>query len=380
VSGFVLFNLNLLSAEYFVVARGYGLALAFEMLSLYLFVRAYEQAGHGHLARDLYLSVGAGALAVLSNFAWVNYYLPLLLACGWLLLTDGSLRRISRRQIGATLALVTGSGLFLSYIVAKLWKLQQDRQLFFGGHDSFVSDTIHSLVRCSLYSALDSPAAVTVISAILIGLFALALPLAVRQLWFWKREATFGLLVLLLAGAVALPILEHRFFETLFPLNRAALYYLPLYAAVLVYALSLLRGVPSESWRSILAPILAAATAVAVGWPFCRGFTEGGSCVWLVDRHNHNREVLELIERDRAERSLTRKVKLRASWRMVPSLDFYRKTRKYTWLTRVIPGPIPDPDYIYAFEGKLGTTDGIRLASYPDLHTVLVRANPAERR
>jgi hypothetical protein len=90
------------------------------------------------------------------------------------------------------------------------------------------------------------------------------------------RRALLGLLVLLLAGAVALPILEHRLFETLFPIERAALYYLPLYAAVLVYALSLLRGVPSESWRSVLIPILAAATAVAVGWSFCRGYRMSG--------------------------------------------------------------------------------------------------------
>jgi 4-amino-4-deoxy-L-arabinose transferase-like glycosyltransferase len=379
VLGFVLLNLNLLVVEYFVVARGYGLALAFEMLSLFLFLRACEQAGQRHFARDLYLAVAAGSLAVLSNFAWTNYYLPLLVICGWLLVTGGSLRRLSRRHIGTALGLVAGGGLFLWYVVARLLKLQRDRQLYWGGHDGFVSDTIHSLVRCSLYSIPDSSAVVSRISAILIGLFALLLPLAVRQLWFSKREATFGLLVLLLAGAVALPMVEHRLFETLFPIERAALYYLPLYAAALVYAVGLLRTAPTESSRRMLAPILAASTAIAVGWYFCRGFTERSACAWLVDIHN--REVLDLIERDRAEQSPSRMVKLRASWMMEPSLNFYRTTRKYTWLTPVIRKPIPDPDYIYTFEADLKAADrGIRLASYPDLHTVLLRVTPAEQR
>jgi Dolichyl-phosphate-mannose-protein mannosyltransferase len=378
--GFVLFNLNLLMIEYFTMARGYGLALAFEMVGLYLFVRAYERVDQRHLARDLSLAVAAGSLAVLSNYAWVNYYLPLLVAVVWLLLTDGSLRRVSRRHIGTALTIIAAGGLFLSYILSKLLKLQRDRQLFLGGHNSFVSDTIPSLVHCALFSTIDSPGAVRVVSGILIGLFVLVLPLAVYQ-WFSKGEATLGLLVLLLAAAVALPILEHRFFGALFPIERAALYYLPLYAVVLVYAFNVLGGVPSASWTRVLGPTLAAATAVVVGWSFLGGFRERSPCAWWVDTHNHNREVLELIERDRANRSPDApKVKVRANWRMVPSLDFYRKTRNYTWLARVAPGPIPNPDYIYNFETNLGTAGTTRLASYRDIGMVLLRVDSAARR
>src|SRR5262249_13955673 len=156
-------------------------------------------------------------------------------------------------------------------ILAKLFTLQRDGALYWGGHDGFVSDTVYGLVRCSLYSALSSAALVWAISVLLVGGFAMLLPLAIRQLWAGEQEATFGLLVLLLAGAMALPILEHRFSGTLFPMERAALYYLPLCGTVIVYAFRVLQDAPSKSWRSILAPILATATAVAVGWTFCRG-------------------------------------------------------------------------------------------------------------
>ncbi len=380
VLGFVLLTLNLFLAEYFFAARGYGLALAFELLSLYLFVRGYEETRHR--TRDLYLAVVAGSLSVLSHFAFLNYYLPLVLACGWVLLTDASLRRISRGRIGATLVLCAGSGLFLSYVLTKLLKLQRDRQLYFGGRDGFVDDTVYSLVHCSLRSTMGSTAAVKAISATVVAMFVLLLALGIRQVVAGKREATCGVLVLLLAAAVALPIVEHLVFGALFPIERAALYYLPLYAIAVVCGLGLLRGGPTGKWRSIVTTLAVTATAVAVGWQFGRGFVERSSCAWRVD--SHNREVLDLIARDRARSSPAGTVTLRASRLMEPSLNFYRLTRNYTWLRPVTRKPISrsDTDYIYTFEADLDSlsVDGdTRLASYPDLGTVLLRVDHADR-
>ncbi len=379
VAGFVLLNLSLLLLEYFVVARGYGLAVALQMSSIYLFVRGCEDARRGHLARDLYLSVVAGSLAVLANFSFLNYYLPLLLACGWILLTDASLRRVSRTRIGSTLVLAAGSGLFLYYVLGKLFNLQRGGHLYFGGHDGFIADTLHSLVRCSLGSAMSSPAVVNGISLILIGVCVLLLALGLRQLGSRTEAVTFGMLGLLLAAAVALAIMAHQFFDALFPIERTGLYYVPLYGVVLTYGLDALRR---AGWgRRFAAPLLATAIAVAVGWSFVAGFAKRSSCGWLVD--SHNRQVLALIERDRAARSPTEAVKLRASWMMEPSMNFYRLTRNYTWLVPVIRKPIPDPDYIYTFESDLDssfTDRGTILASYPDIGTVLLRMKPVERR
>jgi esterase/lipase superfamily enzyme len=66
---------------------------------------------------------------------------------------------------------------------------------------------------------------------------------------------------------------------------------------------------------------------------------------------------------------------------MEPSLNFYRITRTYSWLVPVTRKPISDPDYIYTFERELGPADsGVVLASYPDLHTVLLRTSHADGR
>jgi hypothetical protein len=376
LAGFALLNLNLFVNEYFFVARGYGLALAFECVSLYLLVRAYEDRQQPGLEWGVYFSIAAGALAVLANFAFLNFFLALVLVGTWLLLTEGSLRRFSRRHLAATLALLVVTGLFLKVVLSHLFKLQRIGQLYLGGRDGFVADTLQSLMRCMLPASMYSPAVSRTASGILVALFLLLLVLGLRQLIVSPRQATLGVLALILGLAAGLPMLEHRLFGTLFPVERGGLSYVPLYAFTLLSAFSAMRSDPGRAWGKYVIPTLTTSMAVFLGWYFARGFGERSSCAWWED--GHNREVLERISRDRAQRSPAHSVRLRATWVLEPSLNFYRVTRGYSWLMPITREPLTraDADYIYAYERELDTLTGdrdTRLASYPDIHTVLLR-------
>jgi uncharacterized membrane protein len=371
VLGFVVLNLNLLVIEYFAVARGYGLALAFQLFSLFLLVRGCEEPAHRR--RDLILSVAAGCLAVASNFAWVYYHVPLLAAAIWLLARDDRASAIGRRRFVLPAVLVTANAAFLSFILGRLLRLKRDQELFFGGQDGFISDTVRSLVRCSLSATMNQPAVVTTTATILVGSFLLVLLLAAdprRR----KERLTLGLLVILLILAIVLPILGHRLLGALLPIERAALFYLPLYALVLMHALDAFRAGRDGSARQAAVLCVTAVAVVAAGWSFFGGLKEHSSCTWWVDTRNYNREVVELIQRDRAARWPTRPVSLRVNWRLEPSLYYYRKTRRYTWL-KITAGPTPNPDYLYVLAAGIGTAGTTTLASYPDIGMVLLRAN-----
>ncbi len=145
LAGFVILNLNLLALDFFCLARGYGLALAFQMASLLLLVRAFER--QRTFRTDVGLAVLAGSLAVLANFAFLNYYLPLLLAGGWLLLTDASHRRFRRDGLPAAAALLGASGVFVAAVLFRMIQLQRHGELYFGGTTSFFQDTVIGLVR-----------------------------------------------------------------------------------------------------------------------------------------------------------------------------------------------------------------------------------------
>jgi hypothetical protein len=380
IAGFVMLNLNPFLLDFFFLARGYGLALAFLMLSLYLLVRAFEQKQQQGFEKYLYLSVSAGSLAVLANFAFLNYYLPLLLASAWLLLSDASLRRFSRSCIPEAMALFSASSIFLAVILFKVFHLQQLGELYFGGHVGFINDTVNSLVRGSLYSSSYSHATDKAVSAILIGLFVVLLLFGLYLFLLRKEVPLFGLLLLVLASAAALPILQHRLFHTLFPIDRSALYYLPLYAVVLLCAFHVLIRLSSGYWKKIVL-ILPAIIAMALSWHFYRSFNAHIAYTWQYDAHND--EILEIINRDRERNFPGRAVSLGNSWMMGPSLNFYRVTRNYTWLAPITPEPISSyhyNDYIYAFLSEieeLPLDSRIRLAFYPDTQTVLLRVNHA---
>jgi hypothetical protein len=80
-------------------------------------------------------------------------------------------------------------------------------------------------------------------------------------------------------------------------------------------------------------------------------------------------------------------VNLHSDRLLEPSLNFYRVTRKYTWLKPVprLKRPSPDApappitgedaDYVYIYEHDLADLEieHVRLASYPDIGTVLLR-------
>ena len=379
LAGFVLFNLNPFLLDFFTLARGYGLASAFTALSLYLLARTFEAKKRGaDFVRVVFLTAACGALAVLSNYAFLNFFLPLMLACAWLLLTDTMLRRFERGRLTAAAALFVACGGFLSFVLSELFRLRRIGALYAGGHEGFVADTVISLARASLYSVSYTHVTERVVSAFVVVLFA-ALVLLGLGLFVSRREVTlFVLLLLMLASAVTLPLAQNRILGTLFPLDRAALFYLPLYAAVLLSAANMLWRLSSRRWARAAALVLPVVLAALLLWHFQRSFNTHLCYLWWYDAHD--KEVIQLIERDHGQHFTGRVVRLANSWMMEPSLNFYRHTRNLTWLEPVSRKPPAEAGghYVYAFASDvkgLAENGYSVLATYPDTQTVLLRAN-----
>ncbi|HOB52586.1 MAG TPA: hypothetical protein PK176_09550 [Acidobacteriota bacterium] len=378
LAGFVILNLNLLALDFFCLARGYGLALAFQMTSLLLLARACERRRQPAFRTDVVLAVLAGSLAVLANFAFLNYHLPLLLASAWLLLTDASLRRFQREGLPAAVALLGASGVFVGAVLFRMLQLQRLGELYFGGNTGFVPDTVIGLVRSARYAYTASPAIETTAAAMIIGtVVALAL-LGAYPCFRRRKVPLFALPAALLTAAVLLPVLQHLVFQTLYPKERTALFYLPLFATALIAAVDWLTRRPDRRWPGALGLALIAGFAAVLGWQFARSFDPHTCYTWRYDAHND--AVLRRIDQDRRIHRPDRIVRLGINWMMEPSLNFYRVTRGYDWLAPVTRTGIDsgDYDYIYAFAPEVRAGDRDRhtwLAAFPDTQTMLVRVD-----
>ena len=326
VAGFVLLAMNPFVLDFFALARGYGLAMAFLLASLYLLLR-------GSLRRCL----AAGALAVLASLAFVNAFIPIAAVVLWLLVRQNRVREAW--FAGAACAA------FLLVIGLEVLRLADGGRLYFGGERGFIDDTLFSLVRATLYvpSSSEGVLAFVVIAAF----FALA----------FRRTPMF----VILCGAVLLTLVEHFVAGTRFPLERVALYYIPLFALALIFAM---RG------KSAIA---ISAVIVCLGvWHFARTFDVHTNRTWPYDAHNN--ELLEQIDRDRGGRN----VRAGVSWQLEPSLNFYRITRNYTWLAPLTRHAIDGTeDYVYAFAPDVPRGRWLVLARYPDTGTIFVKSKRA---
>ena len=232
ITGFILLNLNPLALNYFAVARGYGLALAFQSASLYFLAAAHQEAAHrlpgahtsdgsarrpsgrlgsalamavafaagvaltalmrlfipqagltafvaaaalvpfaascatamvgrarndgsGHtnshkaisLERRLYLSLGAAALALVSNYSFLNYYVPLLCVGSWMLADAAPIVGARAERVAARLAVYFAAGALACAVLVALFSLQRAGELYLGGTTGFMNDTVYDLVR-----------------------------------------------------------------------------------------------------------------------------------------------------------------------------------------------------------------------------------------
>lgn len=182
----VLLLANPFLLDFFALARGYGLAIAFVTLSAATYV-SYLQSGR---SRRYHFALGAALMAVLSNAATLYYALSLVLMHNIITLNEstktskswGDVARWMARSNAAT-AIVFGIGLAVLYEpLRRLAGVHID----VGGDTGLWHDTVMSLVQSTAYGrgGLWLPSALRVaVVAGLVGVAAYWLTACVRSGW-----------------------------------------------------------------------------------------------------------------------------------------------------------------------------------------------------
>jgi hypothetical protein len=241
----VLITLGLLSnaflLDFFGVARGYGLAVGFTVLSLSFLLQASMASAPGEaLARrraiaSVWLAVGAA----LSNMGFLYFYLALLPAVLWVGWS-------SRFRVHACVSIL----LLGIFYIGRVRVIRAADELYFGGTTGFVHDTIGSIVRASFYDWAVPDRVVQLISGMLV-LVALSL-----AYWSYRRRirAAFGLSMLGMVVA-ALSIAARMLGDVRYPIERTALYLVPVIILTIgaVAAWSRPRWVRLVLWGVLLA-------------------------------------------------------------------------------------------------------------------------------
>ena len=207
--------------EYFSLARGYGLSMAFLTASVYYLLRAATTNNLGYYLGVIFMST----LATISNYTLVITQLIILSLLALFFLRPGR-KNGKRKWILPAFYFLMGV-MPLALVVMVLKGLQSQEMLYYGKEGSFWQDTVNSLFDLVLIYPSS-------FWKIFLSSWLLIITVGLPLLHFRKRLKDIlsmpeTIFFILLAGNAAAHGILNSFFGVKLPLWRTGLFYLPIF-------------------------------------------------------------------------------------------------------------------------------------------------------
>lgn len=318
----LLFNPFIL--DFFGLARGYGLGIAFFTASVYYFLAFFQQK---QSVKNMVWLVATSVCCVYANYAFLTAILALhgaaLLA--WL-------RAHREKPLQLLLFYVIEILLFVPAILNILY-LSEKNELYVGGDRDVFHDTLKSIISFS-FSYGEDPYGITAIASIVLAV-------AFIGGFFFFKSRIFNWMKLIIFFLLLIPTVLHAAIGMKFPKDRAAVYWMVMAGFFLMFAtdtiLKKLRthragGSPSKWRKALLVPILIFAFADILQLAnFVPNFNCTYTIIWSYDADV--KAAINLVE---GKVPTGKKISIGCSWLVEPPLNYYRETRKLDWFP-----PIP---------------------------------------
>ena len=230
VSAFAVLNLNAWMLDFFALSRGYGLGIAFTLVSVYFLVLHFSKPDQKNLLWSMVMAV----LAVLSNFTFIHFFLGI--GGSWLLLitlTHPPFKTLWLKQIVPLVAFGVGLGLLIYWPVKQL---VVHNQLYWGGKTGFWHDTAASLIRHSAYAQsyakgfAENVELAVMITCVLMSLAAIFILFRRKEI----HQKPFFFVFAILALSVASSLLQHHLAGSKYLMQRTGIMYIPVFMVAVV--------------------------------------------------------------------------------------------------------------------------------------------------
>lgn len=217
---FFALNLQPYLLDYYVAARGYGLAITFMFYSIYYLLRYWDFQDRKYL-------LGLGFFASLS--IWANFTF-LLVFTSLLAIGFGTIIYKGKWELKHWVSILLFPTIMISMLYKPLQRLIEKGELFYGGIDGFYSDTVLSLSKRILYDLSDNPILLSIFPTIILASCLLSIKVIFQH---WKNNSTdrihkLSLFSLIFLGPILGSILLHYILGKPYLIERTALFILPL--------------------------------------------------------------------------------------------------------------------------------------------------------
>lgn len=322
LAGIVLFCTPHFIIDYFSLARGYGMAAAFQTMSLYLVIIFFQERKEKHLA----LSFIMLALAVYANFTWLNILLAQWAVVNIVLLLEKRKQPIAKFSLNIVrinlIPLLT-TIVLVSLIYKPIGYLSGNNEFKWGAETwltafhSFVANLHYT--QSSFIVAYDTR--LWLLKLFIVVLFLAGFVLLMQLLFFnkWKQVEVFSkyslfTAVLLLLVLTVSTILQRHLLQTFYIDGRKALLYMPV---LLLLAVALFNWLYSK--YALFAKSLFSITVASAVLHFISIFNFNSCFEWWFDANS--KDAYLYIMNDRKHQTKT----LAANWLYLPSVNFYNQ-------------------------------------------------------
>ncbi|HEY5535215.1 MAG TPA: glycosyltransferase family 39 protein [Ignavibacteria bacterium] len=363
LAGFLLLNINPYLLEFFSLARGYAMAISFTVVSIYFLLNYIGNNRHKSIIWSFIFAV----LAVLSSFTLLIYFISLVAVVNiyWIVSQSHSnFNEILKKNI----LVIICSLILILILFEPIRKLIKFHELYDGGTTGFWFDTIGSLISASLYGRSYNynvfnfiRYVIAVCSLGMIGFFLYQLLILKRKVFTEK----FSIITILLFISCTVPVVQHLFLKSYFPINRMALFFVPLFITSFILTVSF--SAKNRIMKLLVLPIL----LIFAGASVCHtshSLNTSHTLYWKYDADT--KKMLSDLELTVGKENKS-PVKLGVMWLYEPTINFYRNTRKYDWLEMVTEETYKKPDYDYYYLAD-SCLDYVRKLNKPNIIHYLI--------
>ncbi len=356
--GIAICLLNPYLIEFFSLARGYGLALAFMTASMFYFLKSSFTS---YWNPRIYTRIMLFALLSLaSSFGLINFVIALLfISCTKFLVDLRSNPMRSSNSLISVLILLT-SLTCVVLAVSRLLELKNLGELYYG-IESF-RGSVHSLVQASNGFSENANTYTQGLKWMII------ISAVVMSIWvFIKKDLSspFGRMITLVAVLVFGLFLEFWIFEAKFPVGRTALFLIPLLGFTLAHFMA--RMELGTSRKKTFLWVLTLCLLCLSSVNFLVGSNVSYSSDWNYDAFTS--DAIEELKRKTLNRETP--ASLSCNWLFSPSLNYYIETKNLKLTKTDKSGISSNSDYIYALGNDSVPAGFKRIQSFGDNSSVL---------
>jgi hypothetical protein len=384
---FLLLNLNPFMLDFFGLARGYGLAIAFMLLSFYHLLRFADKNADVAGRRDVFMVILPAALSVLSNLVFLFYLLSAVALLLFLYFFSFAKeeKKISWRaavcffRYKQVPVIIVSTGLYLLALTPLIAYMVWAETFFFGGTHGLWQDTFKSLIQASLYGKEYSASLISFISCAMAATFLFSVVTNIREVFKGRVTSDYLLSTVVFLLMVSQAFLHFKLLGAKLIIERTALIFIPFIILLFIYSLHYF-GFFGRVLR-LISFIVVILTVGLLLFHFINSMNITSAHYVRFDANTRTmlKDLEHYIDSNKIKKE---KISLGMIGCFEPGAVFYREKYGYNWLKPLIRDDSLTShtyDYYYIWDEDAHFTTNIhippfeKIKRYDDTKTLLVR-------